>query len=116
MNKNVDVYSKSHIYTDWRIRMTRALAILLLLIFNLTGSANANQEGWFDKESDSLLILAGDSTRPDESKKPAAAKKDEEGENCQWACQRWGRKCNVDSRTGKYSCKRSCMKFGKVCE
>lgn len=101
--------------------MTRALTISLFVLFSLTGTVYAGQDDWFKQEPNPPLILAGDpaqtTNKPtDKTAKPASAKKDTEGENCQWACQRWGKNCTIDSRTGKYKCKRTCQKFGKICE
>ncbi len=73
--------------------MTRSLAILLLLMTGLLGCNQATQ-----------------STKPDQESGAAT------DENCEWVCMRWGKKCTIDSRTGKYDCKRSCENFGKVCE
>ena len=37
------------------------------------------------------------------------------GKQCEWACERWTKMCNVDPR-GVYKCQRTCAKFGEVCE
>ena len=34
---------------------------------------------------------------------------------CVHGCQRWGKVCNVDPR-GVYKCRRTCEKFGEICE
>ena len=37
------------------------------------------------------------------------------GKQCEWACERWTKMCNVDPR-GVYKCRRTCAKFGEICE
>ncbi len=37
------------------------------------------------------------------------------GDDCTWGCLRWGKMCNVDPR-GVYKCRRSCERFGEICE
>jgi len=39
----------------------------------------------------------------------------QDGEDCTWGCLRWGKQCNVDPR-GVYRCRRSCERFGQICE
>lgn len=39
----------------------------------------------------------------------------EEARECTWGCLRWGRMCNVDPR-GVYRCRRTCERFGEICE
>ena len=41
--------------------------------------------------------------------------KETPGKQCEWACERWTKMCNVDPR-GVYKCRRTCAKFGQVCE
>jgi hypothetical protein len=75
-------------------KMTRTLAIILLLMMS--------------------LVACNQTTKPDQES--GAAQGTSTGENCEWVCMRWGKKCTIDSRTGKYDCNRSCENFGKVCE
>lgn len=37
------------------------------------------------------------------------------GKQCEWACERWTKMCNVDPR-GVYKCRRTCARFGEICE
>jgi hypothetical protein len=48
---------------------------------------------------------------------PAEPAPDKEpiAKQCEWACERWTKVCNVDPR-GVYKCRRTCAKFGEVCE
>ncbi len=48
---------------------------------------------------------------------PAEPEADREtaGKQCEWACERWTKMCNVDPR-GVYKCRRTCAKFGEICE
>jgi hypothetical protein len=41
--------------------------------------------------------------------------KETTGKQCEWACERWTKMCNVDPR-GVYKCRRTCAKFGEICE
>jgi len=41
--------------------------------------------------------------------------REEAGQNCEWACLKWTKMCNVDPR-GVYKCRRSCANFGEICE
>ncbi len=54
-----------------------------------------------------------------QTEKPLPAEPEPEkevaGEQCEWACERWTKTCNVDPR-GVYKCRRTCAKFGEVCE
>jgi len=43
------------------------------------------------------------------------AGKETTGKQCEWACERWTKMCNVDPR-GVYKCRRTCAKFGEICE
>jgi hypothetical protein len=47
-------------------------------------------------------------TEPEPDKETAEKK-------CEWACERWTKMCNVDPR-GVYKCRRTCAKFGEICE
>ena len=44
-----------------------------------------------------------------------APEKETSAKQCEWACERWTKLCNVDPR-GVYKCRRTCAKFGEVCE
>lgn len=45
----------------------------------------------------------------------SAPDKETTGKQCEWACERWTKMCNVDPR-GVYKCRRTCAKFGEICE
>lgn len=63
-----------------------------------------------------LCALAFASAQGDEAP-PAEPGSDKEtvGKQCEWACERWTKMCNVDPR-GVYKCRRTCAKFGEICE
>lgn len=63
-----------------------------------------------------LCTVACVSAQVDESQKTAPRPTGETtGKQCEWACERWTKMCNVDPR-GVYKCQRTCAKFGEVCE
>lgn len=53
---------------------------------------------------------------PEQGATPAAgSEKPKKEPVCVHGCQRWGKLCNVDPR-GVYKCRRTCEKFGEICE
>ncbi len=62
-------------------------------------------------------LLAACAANPAPTEQPADTSRvtEKNGKQCIYACEQWTRLCNVDPR-GVYECRRSCAKFGEICE
>ena len=96
----------------------------LLFLFAFVTVLQAEDDG-SDQE---LLQFDQELLQIDQELRPVISKTDEadSGEtaeaeagkvskNCVQACLSWGKMCNVDIR-GQYKCRRTCEKFGELCE
>jgi hypothetical protein len=62
-----------------------------------------------------IAVAAESDTDPLHVPRPTGTDEGAAGKQCIWECQQWTKLCNVDPR-GVYSCRRSCARFGEVCE
>ncbi len=62
-----------------------------------------------------MPVAAADNDTGNTEREPASTTRQESEPKCVHGCQRWGKVCNVDPR-GVYKCRRTCEKFGEICE
>lgn len=68
------------------------------------------------------LVLADDKEiekerlrQPESAIQQLKANQHESNENCVMVCERWGKECVINPRTGNKKCRRTCKELGQEC-
>lgn len=79
----------------------------LYLLLLLAPLSIAFAEGSDKKDFDTLPKQLNSAT--------SAVEKSEKGKNCVMVCERWGKDCVINPRTGTKKCRRTCKEMGQEC-